>query len=77
MPLDILEPIAAALETTPAYLMGWDYKQEPEELADVTAQILLNPETLAMVEDYLQLSEADQYAVRMMVASLAAKNKKG
>ena len=24
LPLDILEPIAAALNTTPAYLMGWD-----------------------------------------------------
>lgn len=75
LPLDILEPIAVALETTPAYLMGWEYEQEPEELADVTAKILLNPETLAMVEDYLQLSEADQYAVQTMVKSL--KNKKG
>lgn len=75
LPLDILEPIAAALETTPAYLMGWEYEQGPEELADVTAKILLNPETLAMVEDYLQLTESDQYAVRLMVESL--KNKKG
>ena len=24
LPLDILEPIAAALDTTPAYLMDWD-----------------------------------------------------
>lgn len=24
MPIDVLEPLAAALQTTPAYLMGWD-----------------------------------------------------
>jgi len=27
LPLDILEPIAEALETTPAYLMGWEQEQ--------------------------------------------------
>jgi transcriptional regulator with XRE-family HTH domain len=34
LPLDILEPIAKALGTTPAYLMGWkeDKKSSPEEL---------------------------------------------
>lgn len=53
------------------------FDREPEALAETTARVLLEPETLAMVEEYLQLSEADQYAVRMMVASLAAKNKKG
>ena len=53
-------------------LMGWD--QEPEELADITAQVLLNPNTLAMVEQYLGLSESDQYTIRLMVASLAEKN---
>ena len=32
LPLDILEPIAAALSTTPQYLMGWegDKKQSTE-----------------------------------------------
>ena len=28
LPLDILEPIADALRTTPAYLMGWTEKKE-------------------------------------------------
>lgn len=27
MPIDILEPIALALDTTPAYLLGWDVEQ--------------------------------------------------
>lgn len=53
------------------------FDREPEALADVTARVILEPETLAMVEAYLQLAEADRYAVRLMVESLAAKNKKG
>lgn len=28
LPLDVLEPIAEALETTPQYLMGWEEKKE-------------------------------------------------
>ena len=28
LPLDVLEPIANALETTPQYLMGWEQKKE-------------------------------------------------
>lgn len=28
LPLDLLEPIAEALDTTPAYLMGWEKKKE-------------------------------------------------
>lgn len=27
LPLDILEPLAKALDTTPQYLMGWEYKE--------------------------------------------------
>ena len=38
LPLDILEPIAAALQTTPQYLMGWD---EVEEKNDVLADIVV------------------------------------
>lgn len=30
LPLDILEPIANALDTTPQYLMGWEEKTAPE-----------------------------------------------
>lgn len=31
LPLDILEPIAAALETTPQYLMGWNEVQKKND----------------------------------------------
>ncbi len=73
IPQSRIVQFAEVLGVTPAYLMGWE--QEPEELADITAQILLNPDTLAMVEQYLRLSEGDQYAARLMIASLANKKK--
>jgi len=38
LPLDILEPIAKALETTPQYLMGWDEVQKKND--DLKAIIL-------------------------------------
>jgi transcriptional regulator with XRE-family HTH domain len=43
LPLDILEPIANALETTPQYLMGWDEKTAPENgsgLSEAKKQLL-------------------------------------
>lgn len=64
---------ADVLGVTPAYLMGWE--KEPEELADITAQILTDPHALSMFEDYLSLSESDRYAARLMISSLASKKK--
>ena len=34
LPLDILEPIAKALETTPQFLMGWDKEKEKPTVQD-------------------------------------------
>lgn len=39
LPLDVLEPLANALETTPGYLMGWENtskKNEPSTIDEVT-----------------------------------------
>ena len=55
-------------------LMGWE--QEPEDLADITAQILLNPKALKHIQNYLQLSEAEQYALDLVMASMLNKEKK-
>lgn len=74
LPQKKIAAFAQALEVTPGYLMGWE--QEPEDLADVAAQVLLNPELLRMVEQYMKLSEGDQYAARLFVASLTEKQKK-
>ena len=74
LPQSRIAQFAQVLDVSVGYLMGW--KQEPEELADVAAQVLLNPELLGMVEQYLKLSDSDQYAVRLMVSSLDEKQKK-
>jgi len=51
MPIDVLEPLAKALNTTPAYLMGW---QEPHQ---GSASTLSN-----QTEDYYLDAEAAEYA---------------
>ena len=74
LPLDILKPIAAALDTTPQFLMGWE--AEPEDLGALAAKVLADPGLLKLVQNYLAMSEADQYAMRLMGESLLAKEKK-
>ena len=40
LPLDILEPIAAALGTTPQYLMGWEEVQKKNDtLSDIVIRM--------------------------------------
>ena len=77
IPLDVVEKLEKTFGVPRGYIMGWqsdiEPKQEPEELADVAAQVLLNPELLAMVEQYLKLSEVDQYVARVTVAGLYSK----
>ena len=51
MPIDVLEPLAKALNTTPAYLMGW---QEPHQGSTST----LSKQT----EDYYLDAETAEYA---------------
>lgn len=52
MPIDVLEPLAKALNTTPAYLMGW---QEPHQgststLSKPTEDYYLDAETAEFAE---------------------------
>lgn len=74
LPQSKIKQFAEALGTTPGHLMGWD--AEPEDLGAVAAQVLADPGLLQLVQNYMAMSEADQYAMRLMGESLAAKNKK-
>ena len=52
MPIDVLEPLAKALNTTPAYLMGW---QEPHQenksiTSNQTEGYYVDPETAELAE---------------------------
>jgi transcriptional regulator with XRE-family HTH domain len=73
-PQSRIAQFADALGTTPGHLMGWD--AEPEELGGIAAEVLMNPDLLKLVQNYLAMGEADQYAMRLMGESLAAKTKK-
>lgn len=74
LPQKKIAMFASALGVTPGHLMGWD--AEPEDLGAIAAQVLRDPDTLVMVQNYQKLDAADQYTVRTLVASLATKKKK-
>jgi hypothetical protein len=54
--------------------MGWE--AEPEDLGAMAARVLADPDLLQLVQNYQRMNDADQYALRLMAESLAAKNKK-
>ena len=83
LPLDILEPIAEALETTPAYLMGWEkaIEEKPVETANKLAELFLRLEMddgyakmMGMLDEYFSLPEAKREQVREYVHLLAGKH---
>lgn len=58
LPLDILEPIAVALETTPQYLMGWEeVKQKNDILSDIVLRLQSDNQFMTAVE---KLYKADE-----------------
>ena len=70
LPLDILQPIAKALNTTPTYLMGWeDKKSTPEE------QTLTEGEQL-FLDIFRQIPEEHQKAFLEMGRAYANSLKK-
>ena len=52
MPIDVLEPLAKALNTTPAYLMGWQEPHQPNEsiISDQAEGYYVDPETAEFAE---------------------------
>lgn len=67
LPLDILQPIAKALNTTPSYLMGWeDKKSSPDDKLTEGEKMLLDL--------FRQVPEEQQQLVLQMIS--VALNKK-
>lgn len=69
LPIDILEPIARALNTTPAYLMGWEGRTD--DLAEFHARILNDAQLMDALEDYYKLSRKNQKIVRDLIHNMA------
>ena len=58
LPLDILEPIAKALETTPQYLMGWEAVQKKNDIiSDVVIRMQTDETFSAAVESLYKLDQ--------------------
>lgn len=58
LPLDILEPIAEALETTPQYLMGWEQVQKKNDIiSDVVIRMQTDDVFLSAVESLYKLDQ--------------------
>lgn len=75
LPQKKIAAFADALGVTPGHLLGWDSPTAAQEQGALAANILKDPDALRMVMQYMELSEADQYTIRLMVASLAEKKK--
>lgn len=71
LPLDILEPIAEVLQTTPQYLMGWEeVQQKNSSLADITIRLRTDNEFLSLVEGLNELSAEQLASVKQIVSVL-------
>lgn len=73
MPLDVLEPIAAALNTSPSYLMGWEkaIEQAPKEIAERHFELIMDEDIDDIFDDFRSLNAAEKKIVKDLVHSLA------
>lgn len=71
LPQSKIKQFAEIFGVTPSHLMGWD--KTPEDAGALAAMVLRDPDLLKLVQNYLSLSEKDQYTMRLMGESLAAK----
>lgn len=70
LPLDILEPIAKALETTPQYLMGWEKVQKNNDIiADIVVRMRTDNEFLSVVETLNNLDDEQLRGVKQMLSA--------
>lgn len=77
MPLDILEPIADALGTTPAYLMGWEeqIQEDPVGTAERHFEILMDEDINEIFDDFKLLDSQQRQLVKDLVHNLAQTKK--
>lgn len=70
LPLDILEPIAKALGTTPQYLMGWEKVQkENNTITDVVLRMTNDSDFFDLVETLHNLDSEKISGVKQMLSA--------
>lgn len=86
-----IKQFAEVLGVTPGHLMGWDEKpaEELQGMGSLAAQVLMDPAALEVVQkfmsmdetdrqavlDFMALGESDRFALRLVMASMAEKQK--
>lgn len=76
LPLDILDPVAAVLKTTPQYLMGWEEVQKKNDvLADIILKLKEDEDLLSMVETLSNLGFEKREAVKSVLNAFATTEK--
>ena len=69
-PLDILEPIAKALNTTPAYLMGWEGKEKDNNtIADIVVRLRTDSDFLSVVTQLNELNKEKLHGVKQFLTA--------
>lgn len=70
LPIDVLEPIAKALNTTPAYLMGWENVQKNNDaLADIVLRLRTDSDFLSVVEMLHQQDATKIAGIKQMLSA--------
>ena len=73
MPTTVLEPLAKALQTTPAYLMGWsgdsELHKKEDAITDIFKRLKDNPTFLTAVQKLYVLSDKQLEGVIAMLST--------
>lgn len=71
LPIDLLEPIANILQTTPQYLMGWEEVQKNNDIiTDAVIKMRTDAEFFSLVECLMKLDSEKQSAIKQMALAL-------
>lgn len=71
LPLDILEPIAEILQTTPQQLMGWETVQKNNDIiTDAVIKMRTDENFFSLVECLMKLDSEKQSAIKQMALAL-------
>lgn len=70
LPLDVLGPIANALETTQQYLMGWEkIEKKADTISDVVLRMKNDPDFLSLIETLNTLDAERINGVKQMLSA--------
>lgn len=92
IPMEVIEKLETTFGVSRGYIMGWSEKpaDDLQAMGALAAEVIMDPDAMAMareymamsredraaVRDFMALSDADRYAVRLVMASMASKQKK-